>query len=122
MVEAMTDTATMKPKPAKARPASRKPLEARIRRLEELMTRLNAKKAEIEGLQTRRSLLQTELQHATPQQKAAIVAEIGATNDAIADAEAEVPALQAVLDACIARHGGHLHDAVGGTPVVVDPG
>ena len=38
-----------KPKPAKARPVSRKPLEARIKRLEELMARLNAQKADIEA-------------------------------------------------------------------------
>jgi ATP-binding cassette subfamily F protein 3 len=43
-----------KPKPqkktprVKAKPANRKPLEARIKRLEELMTRLNAQKASIE--------------------------------------------------------------------------
>ena len=38
-----------KPRPVKARPASRKPLEARIKRLEELMGRLNARKAEIDA-------------------------------------------------------------------------
>jgi ATP-binding cassette subfamily F protein 3 len=37
-----------KPKPMKEKPASRKPLEARIKRLEELMARLNAQKADIE--------------------------------------------------------------------------
>ncbi len=36
------------PKPVKAKPANRKPLEARIKRLEELMTRLNTRKGEIE--------------------------------------------------------------------------
>jgi ATP-binding cassette subfamily F protein 3 len=34
--------------PVKAKPANRKPIEARIKRLEELMTRLNAQKASIE--------------------------------------------------------------------------
>jgi len=38
-----------KPVPAKPKPASRKPNEARVKRLEELMTRLNARKAEIEA-------------------------------------------------------------------------
>jgi ATP-binding cassette subfamily F protein 3 len=38
-----------KPKPVKLRPVSRKPLEARIKRLEELMARLNARKAEIDA-------------------------------------------------------------------------
>jgi ATP-binding cassette subfamily F protein 3 len=38
-----------KPKPMKEKPASRKPLEARIKRLEELMARLNAQKADIEA-------------------------------------------------------------------------
>jgi ATP-binding cassette subfamily F protein 3 len=37
------------PKPVKAKPGSLKPLEARIRRLEELMARLNARKAEIDA-------------------------------------------------------------------------
>jgi ATP-binding cassette subfamily F protein 3 len=39
-----------RPKPApKARPVNRKPLESRIKRLEELMARLNSRKAEIEA-------------------------------------------------------------------------
>jgi ATP-binding cassette subfamily F protein 3 len=38
-----------KPKAAKERPVSRKPLEARIKRLEELMARLNVRKADIEA-------------------------------------------------------------------------
>ncbi|MFL6565933.1 MAG: ATP-binding cassette domain-containing protein, partial [Burkholderiales bacterium] len=38
-----------KPKAAKEKPVSRKPLEARIKRLEELMARLNARKADIEA-------------------------------------------------------------------------
>jgi hypothetical protein len=82
---------------------------------------LEAKHDEIQGLQTRRGILQSELQHAAPQQKAAIVAEIDATNDLITAAEAELPALQAALDACIARHG-HVGDVVVEEPVVVNPG
>ena len=38
-----------KPKQVKAKPVSRKPLEARVRRLEELMARLNARKADIDA-------------------------------------------------------------------------
>src|SRR3954467_12081175 len=38
-----------KPKPEKAKPVSRKVLEARIKRLEEVMARLNARKADIEA-------------------------------------------------------------------------
>jgi ATP-binding cassette subfamily F protein 3 len=38
-----------KPKPAKSRPLSRKPLEARLKRLEELMGRLSAQKADIDA-------------------------------------------------------------------------
>lgn len=83
---------------------------------------VKAKQDELQGLQTRRSLLQGQLQHATPQQKAAIVAEIGATNDLIAQAEAELPPLEAALDACIARHRGPQDDVVVDQPIVVDPG
>jgi hypothetical protein len=67
---------------------------------------LEAKKSEIKSLQTRRTLLQNQLQHATPQQKAAIVAEITATNALITQAEAELGPLQAALDACVSRHHG----------------
>jgi ATP-binding cassette subfamily F protein 3 len=38
-----------KPRPAKEKPVSRKPLEARIKRLEELVARLTARKADIEA-------------------------------------------------------------------------
>jgi ATP-binding cassette, subfamily F, member 3 len=41
--------AAPKPRPTKARPVSKKPLEARIRRLEELMSRLNAQKSDIDA-------------------------------------------------------------------------
>src|SRR2546425_673089 len=43
------DPAPAPPKPAKIKPVSRKPIEARIKRLEETMAKLNAKKAEIES-------------------------------------------------------------------------
>ena len=45
-----------------------------------------------------------ELQHASPQQKAAIVREITATGDLLTQAEAQLPALQTALDACQAHH------------------
>jgi len=41
--------AAPKPAPTRKKPVSRKPLEARIRRLEELMTRLNAQKSDIDA-------------------------------------------------------------------------
>ena len=82
---------------------------------------LEAKKDEIDALQTRRGLLQVQLQHATPQQKPAIVDEIAATNALIAQAEAELPALQGALDACVARHGIHDDFVVDEEPVVVNP-
>jgi ATP-binding cassette subfamily F protein 3 len=41
--------AAPKPAPTKKKPVSRKPLEARIRRLEELMARLNAQKADVDA-------------------------------------------------------------------------
>jgi|SRR5215216_315160 len=67
----------------------------------------DAKQDEIKFLQDRRTLLQNELVHAAPQNKASIVAEIGVVNDAITHAEAELPPLQAALDSCIDRRGGH---------------
>ena len=77
---------------------------------------VEAKEREIAGLQTRRDVLQLELQHAAPQNKAAIVAEIAATNDVITLAEQELPDLKAALDACESRWrtrpGGDLHGIV----------
>jgi hypothetical protein len=82
---------------------------------------LNAKKDEISSLQTRVQLLQNELHHATPQQKAAIVAEIESTNASIGQAEAQLPPLQKELDSCIQHHGRH--DTVDVDPaIVVNPG
>lgn len=63
------------------------------------------KKDEIAALQHRRGSLQQLLQHATPQQKAAIIDEIGATNDLIGQAEASLPALEAALKACTEKFG-----------------
>jgi hypothetical protein len=82
---------------------------------------LKSKQTEIGSLQTRVQLLQNELQHATPQQKAAIVDEIEATDALIGQAEAELPALQAALDACIG-HRTHPDVADVGGAVVVNPG
>jgi hypothetical protein len=72
---------------------------------------LNAKKEEVASLQARVTLLQNELHHATPQQKPAIIDEIEATQELVAQAEAEVPPLQAALDACIEHfaHDGGVH-------------
>jgi hypothetical protein len=67
------------------------------------------------------ALLQNELHHATPQQKAAIVAEIEATNALIGQAEAQLPALQDALDSCVAHLGHHAPVDVGST-IVVNPG
>ena len=61
---------------------------------------LEAKRQEIQSLHTRRTLLQQQLQTATPQQKSAIVQQIKATNAEIDKAEAQLPALEAVLKAC----------------------
>jgi hypothetical protein len=65
---------------------------------------LKAKQDEIKGLQLQRTALQHQLQHATPQQKAAIVASIQALGEQIAQAEAQLPALQDALDACTSHH------------------
>jgi hypothetical protein len=82
---------------------------------------LKTTKDEITSLQARVMLLQNELHHATPQQKAAIVAEIEATNALIGQAEAQLPTLQGALDSCIAHHVHHGAVDVGST-VVVNPG
>ncbi|RJF90774.1 hypothetical protein [Sphingomonas cavernae] len=77
---------------------------------------LKAKMDEIAGLRKRVSLLQQQLHRATPQQKAAIVDQISETNAAIDQAEAQIPALQAALDACQPARGGGLVEP----PVVRD--
>ena len=79
-----------------------------------------AKKSEIAALQGRVTMLQNELHHATPQQKSGIVAEIKATNDLIAQAEGELPALEAALDSCQHRHD--LGDVHNDPTIVIDPG
>jgi hypothetical protein len=76
---------------------------------------VEAKKQEIASLQHRVTSLQQQLQHATPQQKPAIIDEIGATNDLIDQAEAALPALEAALNACLA----HFHNHVDPNDVVV---
>jgi hypothetical protein len=78
---------------------------------------LKAKQDEIKGLQGREKLLQAELHHATPAQKAAIVAEINETKSQIGYAESQLPELQAALDHCVSRPG---HSDVGGTHPVRD--
>ncbi|MGB5560038.1 MAG: hypothetical protein WBN04_18750 [Paracoccaceae bacterium] len=72
---------------------------------------LDAKREEITSLQTRVQLLQTQLVHAAPGAKAALVAQITETNTQITMEEALLPALQAALDACL---GHQMHgDAAG---------
>ena len=73
---------------------------------------LEAKRQQIQGLQTRVTLLQQQLQTATPQQKSAIVKQITATNAEITQAEAQLPALEAASKACQARPHTHIdpHD------------
>jgi hypothetical protein len=75
---------------------------------------VNAKQAEITGYQVQKEALQNQLQHATPQEKSGIVAEIRADDDRITQAQAELPALQTALDSCIAhhRHTGVLNPAI----------
>ena len=79
---------------------------------------LAAKQQEIAGLQARRSMLQSQLQHAAPAQKAALVAEINQTAALITQAEGQLLPLKAALDACQSRRppGGV---ATGGTRPVV---
>lgn len=65
---------------------------------------LKAKTEQIQGLENLISSLQAQLQHASPAQKAALVQQITETGERVAAAEAELPALQAALDACRSRH------------------
>jgi hypothetical protein len=82
---------------------------------------VKVKEDEIKSLHTRKSILQSQLQHATPQQKAAIVVEINATGALITQAEAQLPALRAALDSCQSRH--HLPgEVITDRPTVVNPG
>ncbi|WP_375412779.1 hypothetical protein [uncultured Bradyrhizobium sp.] len=78
---------------------------------------LKAKTDQIHALETRITSLQTQLQHASPSQKAFIVQEITATGDLLTQAEAELPALQAALDACESRP--HPGGVITGTTVGV---
>jgi hypothetical protein len=80
---------------------------------------LNAKTEEIKSLQNRRSLLQAQLHHATPQQKPGIVDAINETNALITQAEEQLPGLQAAVDACQSRYpagGAHVDPTI-----AVDP-
>lgn len=61
---------------------------------------LQKKKDEIKGFQLIRQSLQAQLQHATPQQKPAIIQQIKATGEKITQLEAELPTLEAALKAC----------------------
>jgi hypothetical protein len=74
-----------------------------------------AKKQEISALQGRVTALSSMLQHATPQQKSAIVHEIEETNNQISVAEGELAPLEAQLKKCIDR----FH--IGDLPGVVSP-
>ena len=80
---------------------------------------LEAKRQEIKRLQGRVTSLQLQLQHATPQQKPAIIHEIAETNVAITQAEAQLPALETALTACMDRF--HSHDHVNPQDVVINP-
>jgi hypothetical protein len=62
---------------------------------------LQAKRDQIHSLGNLVASQQAQLQHASPQAKPAIIDQIEATNAQIAAAEAELPALQAALDACL---------------------
>ena len=67
---------------------------------------LKAKNDEISSLQTRKTLLQDQLHHATPQQKSAIIAQITETSELIGQAEGQIPGLQAALESCLPNTEG----------------
>jgi hypothetical protein len=71
---------------------------------------LQAQKAEIHGLQSMRHGLQQQLQTASPAAKPAIINQIQALAVAIAEREAELPALEAALRACETRFQDVFHD------------
>jgi hypothetical protein len=62
---------------------------------------LKANADQIHGLQVRKTLLQEQLHHAPPGQKADIIHAIEETSEAITRAESHTPELQAALDACL---------------------
>jgi hypothetical protein len=64
---------------------------------------VRAKSAEIEALHTRKALLQQQLQHAAPSQKADLIHAISETGAQITRAESELAPLQVALDACMGR-------------------
>jgi len=67
---------------------------------------LKAKNDEISSLQTRKTLLQDQLHHATPQQKSAIIAQIRETSELIDQAEGQILGLQAALESCMPNNEG----------------
>jgi hypothetical protein len=71
---------------------------------------LQAQKAEIQGLQSMRHGLQQQLQTASPAAKPAIIDQVQALAVAIAEREAELPALEAALRACETRFQDVFHD------------
>jgi ATP-binding cassette subfamily F protein 3 len=78
--------------PVKAKPLNRKPIEARIRRLEELMNRLNAQKADLERRLADPALYQD------PEALKALLADQAYVAREIAQVEAEWLAKQAELE------------------------
>ena len=67
---------------------------------------LKAKKDQLAGLNNSVEALQTQLIHASPQEKAALVRQIQDMNATITQIEAQLPGLQAALDGCLSRHSG----------------
>lgn len=78
---------------------------------------LEVKRQQIKGLELRVLSLQEQLQHATPQQKPAIIHLITETDAEITAAEAQLPAFEAALQLCI--NHSHIDENIGGTDVVV---
>jgi hypothetical protein len=92
---------------------------------------LRAKQDEIADLQSTVVGLQQELQNASPSEKPELIRQIAEVRAQINDASAELPALKAALDACIARFDrlNDIHGSVvvggtlagGGSPSPVGP-
>jgi hypothetical protein len=78
---------------------------------------LDAKRQQINSLQTRVGLLQQQLHTATPQQKSAIVRQIKETKGEIDLAETQLPTLDSALNKCLADPPVHV-EPVGGTAAV----
>lgn len=73
--------------------------------------------AVVQGLRTQRQILQTQLHHATPQQKPAIVAEIKRIGELMPAADAALAEAEAALKACLGRFDQPTHGPVEG-PVI----